>query len=227
MIRTGPISFQYTAESTTLEFPALEIESGRRVALIGPSGSGKTTLLRLLSGILESPQPIEVDAKRLAELNDVERREFRLRHFGLVFQDFKLLEYLNVTHNILLPFRLDRSLQAECKLAERIARLQHLAGALRLSHKLRAKVGELSHGEQQRVTICRSLITNPSMLLADEPTGSLDPETKELALEQFFLHSGPGKATLIFATHDYSLLERFDEIIDLTIPSPVSSKRAS
>ena len=227
MIRTGPISFQYAAESTVLNFPALEIEAGKRVVLIGPSGSGKTTLLRLLSGILESPQPIEVCSSQLADLNDVERRAFRLRHFGLVFQDFKLLEYLNVTDNILLPFRLDRVLQTECKIAERRKRLEQLAVALRLSHKLRANVGELSHGEQQRVTICRSLMTCPAILLADEPTGSLDPETKELALEQFFLHSGPGKATLVFATHDFSLLARFDQVIELSESPQPSTQRAS
>jgi putative ABC transport system ATP-binding protein len=207
-------------------FPALILEPGKRAVLIGPSGSGKTTLLHLLAGILEPSQSVEVDSNRLDKMGDADRRAFRIQRLGLVFQDFQLLEYLNVTDNILLPFRLAHSIGSEIRKSQK-SRLEQLAEALKLTHKLKSKVTELSHGEQQRVSLCRSLITEPRVILADEPTGSLDPAMKELAIEQLFEHSGPGKATLVLATHDYSWLDRFDQVIELNSSASSATNEVS
>lgn len=230
MIQSVAFSYSYQTSSTPLSFPSIEIEFGQRVALIGPSGSGKTTLLHLLAGILATQNSIEVHTAQLANMNDAERRKFRVQNIGLVFQDFQLLEYLNVTDNILLPFQFGdfrlttnrnsgRGLESRPRVVLK-RRLQELSNALNIEHKLRNRVTELSHGERQRVSMCRALMTKPTLILADEPTGSLDPQTAELTIQQLFENSGSDQATLIVATHDYTRLDQFDQIIDLGVVSP-------
>ena len=211
------LEFAYGAggpEEFRLSIAELEIEAGARVAFVGQSGSGKTTLLRLLAGIV-TPQTgtVTVGEVPVNELVDAGRRAFRIRHIGFVFQDFRLVEHLDVRENILLPYRLNEALPVFDSIESQVA-LQ--AERLDLADKLDSPVDELSQGEQQRVAICRALLPRPELLLADEPTGNLDPKNKDRILDQLFQQAESAEATLVMVTHDHALLDRFDRVIDFT-----------
>ena len=195
-----------------LRIPELQIEAGARVAFVGPSGSGKTTLLRLLAGIV-TPQSgtVTVGEVPVNELADAGRRAFRIRHIGFVFQDFRLVEHLDVRENILLPYRLNVALPVFDSIESQV---KQQAERLDLADKLDSPVDELSQGEQQRVAICRALLPRPELLLADEPTGNLDPKNKDRILDQLFQQAESAEATLLMVTHDHALLDRFDRVID-------------
>ena len=206
------VKFSYGKEGFGLSIPKLQINSGQRVAFIGPSGSGKTTLLNLLSGI-SVPQSgtLQIGNHTLHSMGDDARRVFRIQHVGLVFQDFRLIDYLNVRENLLLPFRLTNSLKL---MGKADLRLESLAGELELADKLEAKVDELSQGERQRVAIARALLPIPQIILADEPTGNLPPNSKIHILDLLFEQASATGATLIMVTHDHSLLDQFEQVID-------------
>ena len=209
------LEFAYEAvgpEKFRLCIAELEIEAGARVAFVGQSGSGKTTLLRLLAGIV-TPQngTVAVGEVPVNELADAGRRAFRIRHIGFVFQDFRLVEHLDVRENILLPYRLNEALPVFDSIESQVA-LQ--AERLDLADKLDSPVDELSQGEQQRVAICRALLPRPDLLLADEPTGNLDPKNKYRILDQLSQQAESAEATLLMVTHDHALLDRFDRVID-------------
>ena len=144
-------------------------------------------------------------------LSDAERRAFRIRKVGFVFQDFELIDYLDVRENILLPFRINPALTLNSKVQEE---LNSLAESLGLTDKLKRRIDQLSQGEKQRVAICRALLPRPEMVLADEPTGNLDPDNKRRIIEILFEQSTRTKATLVVVTHDHSLLDGFDQVID-------------
>ncbi|MBC8325646.1 MAG: ABC transporter ATP-binding protein [Verrucomicrobia subdivision 3 bacterium] len=213
-IAIDQLKFEYGPERFRLEIPDLQIESGARVAFVGPSGSGKTTLLRLLAGIV-TPQSgtVTVGEVSVNELTDAGRRAFRIRHIGFVFQDFRLVEHLDVRENILLPYRLNEALPVYESIESQV-KLQ--AARLDLADKLDSPINELSQGEQQRVAICRALLPRPELLLADEPTGNLDPKNKDRILDQLFQQAESAEATLVMVTHDHALLDRFDRVIDFT-----------
>jgi len=206
------IKFSYGKEGFGLSIPKLQIESGQRVAFIGPSGSGKTTLLNLLSGIsIPHSGALQLGNHALHSMRDDARRIFRIQYVGLVFQDFRLIDYLNVRENLLLPFRLNNALKLSCKTD---LYLESLAGELGLSDKLEVKVDELSQGERQRVAIARALLPRPQIILADEPTGNLPPRSKIQILDLLFEQAAVTGATLIMVTHDHTLLDQFEQIID-------------
>jgi len=211
-IRLRGVAFSYGDGDFRLEAADLAIDSGSSVAVIGPSGSGKTTLLQLVAGIL-SPQAgrIEVGDTSITSLSEASRRAFRIRSIGAVFQEFELLEYLNVLENILLPYRITRALTLD---AEAYARALTLAEEVGLADKLLRRPGQLSHGEKQRVALCRALIVHPGVLLADGPTGNLDPANKERVLALLVEQASRTQATLITVTHDHAVLDRFDRVID-------------
>ena len=188
------------------------MERGERVAVIGPSGSGKTTLLHLIAGI-RTPEAGRVVAREVevSALDEAGRRDFRLRHLGLVFQEFELLEYLTVLDNILLPYRIGRVLHLGREVRERAAALAHGVG---IGDKLRRYPDRLSHGERQRVAVCRALLPEPDLLLADEPTGNLDPANKGRVLEILLDYAEAHGATLVTVTHDHDLLPSFERVID-------------
>lgn len=204
--------FGYAEGGFRLRIPELEIASGAKVAFVGPSGSGKTTLLRLLAGV-NAPEKGVVDAggRRLGGLSDAERRAFRICKVGFVFQDFELIDYLDVRENILLPYRINPALTLDSKVR---VELSALAEALGLTDKLTRRIDQLSQGEKQRVAICRALLPKPEMILADEPTGNLDPDNKRRIVEILFEQATLTKATLVVVTHDHSLLDGFDQVID-------------
>ena len=212
MIQVTNLKFQYPRSTFELNIPELQIGDGEKVAVIGPSGSGKTTLLNILSGIIvvETGQ-VEFNGQQINTMSDSELRNLRVKQIGFVFQDFKLLEYLNVYDNILLPYRINNSMAG---VSGRGSKARELCKHLGLGDKLAKYPKHLSHGEKQRIAISRALINDPPLVLADEPTGNLDPDNKTLILEILFKMSDANNSTLITVTHDHELLDGFDRIID-------------
>lgn len=212
MISINNLSFTYTTGSFRLMVESLEIGVGEKVAVIGPSGTGKTTLLNLIAGILPTePGMLEVAGQDIGAMNDTGRRQFRISTIGFVFQDFALLDYLSVTDNILHPYRISRALNLDKRVRDRAAAL---ARELGISDNQKDYPANLSQGEQQRVAICRALLTRPRLILADEATGNLDPDNKKRILEQLFTSVDTHDATLLAVTHDHELLGYFDRVID-------------
>lgn len=211
MIRIEKLDFAYPQGPFRLVIDDLEIATGQSVAFIGPSGSGKTTLLHLAAGIVTPEKGrIVTGGHEVSALPEGARRDFRVRHIGLVFQEFELLEYLDVNDNILLPYRINRSLRLTDEVRRRA---RALADDVGIGDKVARDVRRLSQGERQRVAICRALLADPQLVLADEPTGNLDPENRELVLDILFRHAEA--ATLVAVTHDHAVLDRFDRVIDL------------
>ena len=213
MIRIEDLAFHYAGSPFRLGIDQLHIAKGERVAVVGPSGAGKTTLLYLLAGVCVSQHgSVEVDGIQLANLSEAARRNFRIGSVGLVFQDFELIDYLNVRDNILLPYYINGSLRLDASVR---ATAETLAAAMGLDGLLRRPIGKLSQGERQRVAICRALLPGPKLLLADEPTGNLDQGNKRRILQLLIDHAEATAATLLVVTHDHGLLHAFDRVIDL------------
>lgn len=212
IIKIRNVSFQYREYEFRLYIPEISIPQGQKIAIVGPSGCGKTTFLRLLAGIhIPQSGTLTVDGIDIPQLPDIARRNFRISRIGFVFQEFELLEYLSVLENILLPFRISRALCLNTEVKDRAMRLASEVG---LTDKLKQRPINLSHGEKQRVAIARALIIQPQLLLADEPTGNLDPKNKIRIKTLLFEQALQTRATLIFITHDHSLLSGFDRVID-------------
>ncbi len=210
------VRFSHPGQRVALSIEQLKLEAATRTAIIGASGSGKTTLLHLLAGILIPDQgTIRVGETELSRLSEPLRRRFRLEHIGLVFQEFELLEHLSVTENIALPFAIDRTLARRCGFDATREAISPLAARLGIEHTLDRRPRRLSHGERQRVAIARALIAAPRLLLADEPTGNLDPKTGSEVLESLFEEAHRGGTTVVMVTHDHSHLDRVDRVLDL------------
>ncbi len=213
MIRLTDLRFQYGDGEFALRVPELAVESGQRVAVIGPSGSGKTTLLHVIAGIgLPQTGSVEIGGANWTGMTEANRRALRVQRIGLVFQEFELLEHLKVLDNITLPYRIHPSLSLDSACRDRA---RALAGKLGVGDKLARFPGQLSHGEKQRVAVCRALVTEPDLILADEPTGNLDPENKHRVLDHLIDCVSEHGSTLVLVTHDHDLLDRFDRIIDV------------
>ncbi len=212
MIEIDSLEFAYPDAGFHLRIPGFSITKGEKVAVIGPSGSGKTTLLNLVAGILVPGQGrVHCAGTEVSALADAARRDFRISTIGFVFQDFELLDYLNVLDNILHPYRITQALHLTAAVR---ARAESLAGQLGIADKLRRGVEQLSQGEKQRVAICRALLPGPQLVLADEATGNLDPRNKGHILELLFETVAMHEATLLAVTHDHELLPQFDRVID-------------
>lgn len=212
MIGIEDLEFRYREGDFELAVEKLEISSGEHVGIMGPSGSGKTTLLHLIAGIVTPRRGIvrvgEVDIGRL---DDAARRAFRIEEIGLVFQEFELLEYLSVIDNILISYHMGPSLRLDGSVRERALSLARRVG---IGDKLSRLPDQLSQGERQRAAVCRALVTQPRLLLADEPTGNLDPDNKQIVLDILIDHAEEFGATLVVVTHDHGLLPRFTRRID-------------
>lgn len=211
MIDVTDLEFRY-GDEFCLRIPRLSVDRGSTAAVIGPSGSGKTTLLHVIAGIA-SPVSGRVltNGQDVTHLAEGARRDFRVANIGLVFQEFELLEYLNVLDNILLPYRINRSLALDPGVRDRALAIARQVG---LGDKVGRFAHRLSQGEKQRVGVCRALLPRPELLLADEPTGNLDPANKGRVLEILFEYVETTGATLLTVTHDHDLLGRFHRVID-------------
>lgn len=212
MVSIRNLRFSYPGSSFDLNISELVFPSAAATAVVGPSGSGKTTLLHLIAGIMTPASgTIEVDHTEVTQLSEAARRAFRLSKIGFVFQDFELIEYLSVLDNVLLPCRVGTAVPLNSETRNRAEHLLRQAG---LEKHLRRNVTRLSQGERQRVALCRALLTEPAVLLADEPTGNLDPETSTQVLDLLFDFVRQHGTTFIMVTHDHSLLPRFDATVD-------------
>lgn len=212
MIRFEKVQFAYPRSSFVFHIARLMLQQGERVALTGVSGSGKTTLLHLAAGLL-TPQSgsITTAGCALQALNPRARSAFRLQHIGLVFQSFELLPHLDAFDNILLPIRLNTHRPSGATtLGQAQGNARTLASSLGIEPSLRRRPDQLSQGEQQRVGIARALVAGPQVVLADEPTGNLDRDTKIRAVEVMLDECSRRNATLLMATHDLELAHRFD-----------------
>jgi putative ABC transport system ATP-binding protein len=214
LLNIKSLSFQYPKGTFQLQVPELKLVKGEKVAVIGPSGSGKTTLLNLIAGIyLPDQGSVQLEGRMIHQLNDAARRDFRITRIGFVFQDFQLLDYLTVRDNILYPYRISRVLKLDSSVRQRV---ESLAEKMGIADKLGRRIHSLSQGEQQRAAICRAMLTNPDLILADEATGNLDPDNKMHILDLLFENVDQNDAGLLAVTHDHELLDRFDRVIDFS-----------
>jgi putative ABC transport system ATP-binding protein len=212
MIMLSDINFGYPTGEFRLVIDELTVQAGEKVAVIGPSGSGKTTLLNLVAGILAlETGTVQIGDIELCSQNDTSRRNFRIANIGFIFQDFGLLDYLNIQDNILHPYRITDALKLTGDVRNR-AKL--LAEQMGIADKLNRHPTDLSHGERQRVAICRALLPGPKLILADEATGNLDPKNKVHILKLLFESVDKHDATLLAVTHDQELLPYFDKVIN-------------
>ena len=201
----GPHTFRLAVEH-------LSIAAGERVAVVGPSGCGKSTLVQALAGILAfEGGSARVDGEQLVGLDERARRRFRLERLGLVFQDLELVDYLDGLDNALLVRRLATG--GRVTDADR-ARARELGERLSIGHLLDRLPSEISGGERQRLAVCRALVTEPALCLADEPTGALDRANADAVVDLLLAEVERLGATLVMVTHDRRLLERFDRVID-------------
>jgi putative ABC transport system ATP-binding protein len=195
----------------SLDSVSLKIEKGEFVSVIGPSGSGKSTLLYTLGGLLTPTKgEVIVDGTPIYQLKNKERAEFRRGNVGFIFQTFELLPYLTALENVMLPLHLDgiSSTDQEKWAVEALDKVG-------LGKRAKHKPCELSGGEQQRVAVARGIVNNPSILLADEPTGNLDQKTGNEIIDLLCdLHKKEG-LTLIFVTHDAEKAKLAGRVIEM------------
>ena len=185
------------------------VERGEIVSIVGASGAGKSTLLQII-GTLMTPDEgnVTIDGKAIAGMSDGELSEFRNRHVGFVFQSHHLLEEFSAEENVMMPM-----LIAGVKRSEAQERAKQLLELVQMSHRLTHRPSALSGGEQQRVAIARALANNPSVVLADEPTGNLDTATRDEIQRLFFDLRERTNQTFIIVTHDEALAEKSDRKI--------------
>ncbi len=188
----------------------LEIQEGEFVAIMGPSGCGKTTLLNIL-GLIDNPTEgtYMLNGKDVSMLNENERTDIRKGLIGFVFQSFNLIDDLNVYENIELPL-----LYMDIPKAERKERIQKLMDDLQMSHRRWHYPNQLSGGQQQRVAIARALVSNPKIILADEPTGNLDSKNSNEVMDLLQKYHQQG-TTIIMVTHSQHDASYADRIINL------------
>ena len=188
---------------------SFSVNQGEFIAIVGPSGSGKSTLLHIMGGIDKATDgKVFVNKTDVSELKTDKMTIFRRRNIGLVYQFYNLLPTLNVEDNIVLPLLLDGK-------KVDIDKLEELMKLLGLKERRKAMPSELSGGEQQRVSIARALINNPSIILADEPTGNLDSKASKEIVDLFKYYNKTYKQTLLIVTHDEKIALQADRILRL------------
>jgi putative ABC transport system ATP-binding protein len=214
MLRLEQVSKLYRKrdeEIAALHSTTLEIPSGDFLAIIGPSGSGKTTLLSLLGGMLApTTGKMWVDEDSVYDLPLEARAQLRQKKIGFVFQTFNLVPYLTARENVQVPLFLAGA-NPDVQQERAIALLESVGLAERMDHK----PSELSTGQQQRVALARTLANDPDLILADEPTGNLDPASRQMVLSYFEKFNQDGK-TIVMVTHDIAAARTAKRIMNLS-----------
>jgi putative ABC transport system ATP-binding protein len=205
MIRIENLSKKYNSKGNSvvaLNEISLSIEKGEFISIVGPSGSGKTTLLLCMGGLIHpSVGKVNIDGASIYDLNIKERAIFRLGNLGFVFQTFNLIPYLTALENVQIPLSLAGNTNGN-----QTERATELLEKLGLGDRLDHKPRELSIGQQQRVAIARALANNPKIILADEPTGNLDPNTTTETVDYLNLLNQTG-ITVVMVTHNPGVAE--------------------
>ena len=216
IIKIESLNFYWSKKSNFKIFvPSLEIKKGEKVLLLGESGSGKTTLLSLICGFLNPLSgSISINGNTINKLSSKTKDEYRADNIGIIFQQFNLLPYANVVDNVLLPLYFSQA-RSKNIVNKREAALE-LFKQLRLPDDIaQYRASNLSVGQQQRVAVARALIGNPSLIIADEPTSSLDTNAQQLFLDLMFKQISENNSTLLMVSHDKSLSNRFDRQINI------------
>lgn len=201
----------------------LVIDKGEFTAIIGPSGSGKSTLLQLIGG-LDDPTSGEVllDDKNISQMNGAELSDFRRDHIGFIFQAYNLIPVLSAEENIEYIMLLQN-----VSAAERKKRVKEILSAVGLEGKENRRPAQLSGGQQQRVAIARAMVSQPSLILADEPTANLDSHTGAALLDMMKALNEKENMTFVFSTHDPMVMERARRIIKLHDGRIIDDERKS
>jgi putative ABC transport system ATP-binding protein len=211
-LETQSVIKTYQSESGTIQAVddvSLQVAAGEFVALVGPSGSGKTTMLSILAALLQpSSGKVVLDGQDLAGINDIDRVAMRREKIGFTFQANNLVPYLTAVENVELMLRLNNKLDKTGKL-----RARELLARLGLADRMHNLPGQMSGGQQQRVAIARALIHNPSLVLADEPTASLDTERAYQVVETFAGLIHEQNRAGIMVTHDLRMVEFVDRVL--------------
>ena len=216
IIKIESLNFYWSKKSNFKIFvPSLEIKKGEKVLLLGESGSGKTTLLSLICGFLNPLSgSISINGNTINKLSSKTKDEYRADNIGIIFQQFNLLPYANVVDNVLLPLYFSQA-RSKNIVNKRAAALE-LFKQLRLPDDIaQYRASNLSVGQQQRVAVARALIGNPSLIIADEPTSSIDTNAQQLFLDLMFKQISENNSTLLMVSHDKSLSNRFDRQINI------------
>ncbi|WP_305981693.1 ABC transporter ATP-binding protein [Roseivirga thermotolerans] len=208
MIIINDLAFGY-ASHKVLSIPQLQVEEGKHLLILGASGSGKTTLLHILGGLL-APQEgtVRIGQTDLYRLSGAQRDKYRGQNIGLIFQKAHLISALSVQDNLLLA-------QYLAGMAQDRGRVKEVLTNLGLADKLYKKVKALSQGEQQRVTIARALLNRPRVILADEPTASLDDTNAHKVIDLLKSQAEQNNASLLIATHDQRVKDQFELQLNL------------
>ena len=201
----------------------ISIEQGETFAIVGPSGSGKTTLLQII-GLLDSPTRGElyVRGESSEDLNDKSKSRLRNEFFGFIYQFHHLLNEFTALENTMMPLLIRNQTTKEAS-----AKAQDLLIRIGLEHRVNHKPHELSGGECQRVAVARALVTSPSLILADEPTGNLDPETADRVFDSFLDLNRSLNTSLIMVTHNQELAKRMDKVYELNFGKLILSSPES
>lgn len=217
LIHVQNLRYRYTkAAQDTLDISEFVVHKGEKVFLYGPSGSGKTTFLEILAGILKVEQGhVKILNHDLAGQSEKDRDHFRAEHLGYIFQSFNLIPYLSVHENIELPLHLTPSRRERLQGEDVRKVIHHLCRRLGIDSLLDKKVIELSVGQQQRVAVARALLGRPDVILADEPTSSLDMDHRERFLKLMFELCEQYGTTVIFVSHDRSIQPLFTRSVSL------------
>ncbi|MCR9253738.1 MAG: ATP-binding cassette domain-containing protein [bacterium] len=200
MLSVKNLSYRYEA-SNPISFSDFSVEEGGKLLILGDSGKGKTTLLHLISGLLKSQNgEIQLDDTLINDLKETDRDHFRGKHIGLVFQKPHLLSALNVLDNLLLC-------QFLGGLKKDMNKIKSLLEEVGLGDKAHASISQLSQGQAQRVSVVRALLNDPRLILADEPTSSLDDDNAKSVLEILQKKAQENNSVLVIATHDHRVKE--------------------
>jgi ABC-type lipoprotein export system ATPase subunit len=207
-VKITDLAFTYP-DGEAFRFPNVEVEKGQSLLITGPSGSGKSTLLHIMAGFL-SPQKgdIRIDNQSIYQLSESARDAFRGKHIGMIFQQHHFVKAVSALDNVLLAW-ISTGLKPDVRLAKEVL------GELGLASKIHEKPQNMSQGEQQRLSIARAMVKKPAVVLADEPTSSLDDGNAQAVGELLIDLTGNHNVALVVVTHDQRLKDIFPQSVSL------------